>query len=192
MIRRATLIVFALHAALLGACESSGHASATGSDASAVMRDQGYALLYTTIAEECDVDKVLIIKRPAPQVAELIKAIGTFSRDTKGALTTLAKEEPSIVLEDQGLPKAELRTREAISSATSRQIVFSGGKELEFRLLLTQHEALNYIISLAGTIGSQDPRENRRRFLAQVVKEATALHERVLEELKTPYVGAAK
>jgi len=155
-------------------------------------RDQGYGLLYSTISEECDIDKVLIIKSPSPQVAELVKAIGQFARDAKSTLENLAKEDPAIALDAQGLPEVETQTREAIGSTTSRQILFHGGKDLEFRLLLTQHEALNYITHLAGALSGQDPRDNRKRYLAQLARQSDALHERVLAQLKAPYIGQGK
>jgi len=101
------------------------------------------------------VDRVLIIKSPVPQVAELIKAIGRFARDAKSTFRALAKEDPSIVLDNQGFPETETKTRTAISSDISKQILFRRGKELEFRLLLTQHEALIYITHLVGTLGAR-------------------------------------
>jgi hypothetical protein len=177
----------------LAACQSSPHAEpGQGADPKAVIRNEGYALLYSTIDEDADVDKVLIIKGPSPQVAELIKAIGEFCRSARSTLQALSKEDPAIALDKQGLPEAETKTRAAISSTTSRQILFSGGKELEFRLLLTQHEALNYITHLAGELEKQEPRDNRKRYLGQLVKQSTDLHERVLAQLKAPYVGPAR
>jgi len=190
MVRRVVSIILLTAGVLLVACHSAGHSGST--DAATLTRDQGYGLLYSTISDECGVDKVLVIKNPAPQVAELIKAIGQFARDTRRTLRSLAKEEPAIDLDNQGLPETETNTRAAISSATSGQILFSRGKELEFRLLLTQHEALNYITHLAGTLADQDPRENRKRFLEQLSKQSDALHERVLAQLKAPYVDQPK
>ncbi len=193
MPHRTLAAVLVLAALSLGACGGAARTDApVAGDSATVVRDQGYALLYTTIGEECDVDKVLIIKRPAAPVADLIKAIGQFSRDAKGAIEGLAKEDPAIELNNQGLPEVETKTRDAISSATSKQIIFNGGKEFEFRILLTQHEALNYIGHLAGVLAAQEPRENRRQFLTQLAKRSGELHERVLAQLKGPYVGPPK
>ncbi len=193
MLHRFLLIVLIVPALGLTACQSSSTIDAANHPGAAAMaRDQGYALLYSTISDECDVDKVLILKSPAAPVATLIKAIGQFSRDTKATIENLAKEDPIIALHDQGLPEVESKTREAISSATSKQILFHGGKDLEFRLLLTQHEALNYITYLAASLASRDARENRQRYLAQLSKQSDALHEQVLTQLKAPYVGPPK
>lgn len=177
----------------LPACKTSGPTpSASTADPATLHRDNGYALLYSTLGEESDVDKVLIIKRPARPVADLIKSIGEFCRNARDSIKNLAKEDPAISLENQGLPRPEVDTRAAISDATSKQILFAGGKQFEFRLLLTQHEALNYISHTAGAIAESDPRENRRRFLSQLSKDAAALHDRVIELLETPYTGVPK
>jgi len=97
----------------------------------------GYGLLYSTIDEESKVDQILILKNPEPAVAELLKAIGAFSRAAKKRLDDFARQDPAIVLDDHGLPEVEVRTRASISADTSGQIVFSGGKDFEFRILLT-------------------------------------------------------
>lgn len=193
MLYRAIFVVLLFPALLLGSCQSSGRSKSTDrAESDSTTRDQGYALLYSTISEECGVDNVLMIKSPAAPVGDLLKAIGQFSRDAKSTLESLAKEDPAIALNNQGLPEVESKTRDAISSATSRQIIFHGGKDFEFRILLTQHEALNYITHLAASLADQDPRDNRKRYLAQLSKKSGALHEQVLTLLKTPYVGAAK
>lgn len=194
MIRRAVSIVVLLTPSmLLAACQCFMHCGSNKPAGSAdLVRNQGYALLYSTINDESQVDQVLIIKDPNPQVTELIKAIGQFSSDAKNKLQAFAKEDPTLGLDNQGLPEVETKTRSAISSATSKQIVFSGGKEFEFRILLTQHEALNYITHLAATISKQETLEARKRYLAHLAEESSALHERVIAQLQAPYVGQPK
>lgn len=189
-----SLTIHVLASALfLTACQTSVHPN-TGraAESATTARDAGYALLYSTIGQECDVDKVLIIKSPAPAVSDLVKAIGQFARDAKATMENLSREDRPITLDNQGLPEVETTTREAIGSTTSRQILFHGGKDLEFRLLLTQHEALNYITHLAASVADHEPRDNRRRYLGQLSTQSDALHERVLSLLKTPYIGQAQ
>jgi hypothetical protein len=193
MMPRPIIVVLVFVALSVGGCQSAGPASVPGAaDPEVAARDEGYALLYSTLSEESDVDKVLIIKRPAAPVAELVKAIGQFSRESKAAIQALAKEDPRVNLEHQGLPELETKTRDSIGSDTSKQIIFHGGKDFEFRILLTQHEALNYVGHLAGVLAEREPRENRKRFLTQFVKQADALHEQVLGQMKAAYVGQAK
>ncbi|HMN42601.1 MAG TPA: hypothetical protein PKE29_17305 [Phycisphaerales bacterium] len=192
MLHRALIVLTLAPALFLAACRSAAHSTpGPAADAQTTARNHGYALLYSTISEECDIDKVLILKSPAPPVARLIKSIGQFSRDAKSTLETLAREEPAIALDHQGLPEVEAATRRAIAGATSNQILFHGGKDLEFRLLLTQHEALNYITHLAASLADHDPRDNRRLALGQLSKRAQTLHTQVLALLKAPYVQEA-
>jgi hypothetical protein len=178
-------------AALPTGCEGfmRGNSKNLPGSAEMVALDHGYSLLYSTLADESKVDQVLMIKNPDPQVDELIKAIGQFSRDAKDRLQAFAQEDPTLSFNNQGLPKVEIVTRTAISSATSKQIVFSGGKEFEFRILLTQHEALNYITHLADSLSKQETVQARKSYLAQLAEESNALHERVVAQLQAPYVG---
>ena len=191
---RPTIAAFLLGlTAFLAGCNSGGSAGSHDMpETAALTHDHGFALLYATIKDEADVDKVLAIKSPSAPVKDVIKAIGEFSRNTKSAIENLAKETPPLALKDQGLPDAETKARAAISSATSKQIIFHGGKELEFRLLLTQHEALNYITYLAQTLAEAEPTGNRKQFLTNVAKQATTLHDQVLALLKAPYTGSPK
>lgn len=175
---------------LLAACHAPSRSEpAEQALAGEVALDHGYALLYTTISDESEVDKVLIIKNPDAPVADLLKAIARFAVAAKARLEALSKEKPMIALQNQGLPLVEVSTREAISEATSKGIVFSGGKKFEFRILLTQHQALDYIAHLADALGKRELREDRKQFLEQLAKDARALHERVIALLETPYVG---
>ncbi|MCC7144864.1 MAG: hypothetical protein IT443_00305 [Phycisphaeraceae bacterium] len=193
MMRRAASVVLLAPVVLLTACQCFTPCDATKTARAAVTaRNQGYGLLYQTVADESQVDQVLIIKNPDPPVAELIKAIAQFARDTKNKLQALAEEDSTLVLTKDGLPKAETKTRDAISDATAKQIIFSGGKEFEFRILLTQHQALNYITHLAEAIGAQDTHRIRKHYIAQVAEESKALHQKVIALMEAPYVDQSK
>ena len=193
MIRATIAMLILASAFLVAACDSGSSAgSHDAPEIAALQHDHGYALLYATIKDESEVDKVLVIKSPSAPVKEVIKSIGEFSRNTKASIESLAKENPPLAIKDQGLPAAETKARAAISSATSKQILLHGGKELEFRLLLTQHEALNYITYLSRTLAEAEPTPNRKQFLENVSKDATALHDQVLALMKTPYTGPSK
>lgn len=175
---------------LLVACQAPPRSEPAGPAlADEVALDHGYALLYATISDESQVDKVLIIKNPDAPVADLLKAIARFATTAKNRLEALSKEEPMIALQNQGLPVVEASTREAISDTTSKGIVFGGGRKFEFRILLTQHQALDYVTHLADTLGKREPREDRRQYLEKLASDARALHERVIALLESPYVG---
>lgn len=155
-------------------------------------RSRGYALLHSTVDELSQVDKVLVIKDAEPQVADLLKAIAQFSGDCRDKLQTFAAEDPSLRFNDDGLPNAEASTRNAIASATQKQILFSSGREFEFNILLTQHQALNYITHLAGTLSEQDSHEDRRQYLTHLAGESNALRQRVIALLQSPYISSGK
>jgi hypothetical protein len=192
MIHRARVLLLA-SAMLLVSCQAFTHrASSSPVEPKATARDQGYALLYSTIDDESRVDKVLILKDPSPQVVELLKAIAQFARDTSNTLEGFAKDDEALDLQNQGLPELESKTRAAISSATAKRILLSGGRKFEFRILLTQHEALNYITHLAHTLSEQETRPARKRYLAQFAKDAETLHQRVIAQLQAPYVDQRK
>jgi hypothetical protein len=154
--------------------------------------EQGYALLYSTINSEAKVDQVLMIKNPDPQVEELLKAIGRFARDAKERLQDFANGEPPIDLDNDGLPELEKKTRTSISSATSKQVVFSGGEKFQFRILLTQHEALNYITHLSESLSRQEGIQTRKEYLDMLSKQSKALHDRVIALLQTSEVDQPK
>jgi len=190
IIRRLIFLLLLTPGVLLLGCQGimkRGSLEPSGSPSIALAH--GYGLLYSTIDEESKVDQILILKNPEPAVAELLKAIGEFSRIARKRLEEFAGQDPAIVLDDHGLPEVEVRTRASISADTSREIVFSGGRDFEIRILLTQHEALNYISHLAGTLSEQDTIEIRKQYFAQLAKDANDLHDRVIAQLATPYLG---
>ncbi len=192
MMRQLMFVLLLTSAALPVGCQGAmkrGSLEPSGSPSIALAH--GYGLLYWTIDQESKVDQILILKKPAVPVAELLTAIGEFSRSAKSRLEEFARQDPSIVLDDHGLPEVEVRARASISADTSRQIVFSGGRDFEFRILLTQHEALNYISHLAGTLSEQDAVEVRKQYFAQIAVDAGALHDRVIAQLATPYLSAS-
>ncbi len=156
------------------------------------MRSQGYALLYSTISDESQVDKSTIFKSPAPQVTTLLKDIALACSEGTKQIEAFAKADPSIDLKDQGLPEMELKARKSISDATTKQVLFHFGKDFEFTILLTQHEALNYLHHIAMVLAEDDPNQARKTYLRNLAGKINALHDRVMALLKAPYVGAAK
>jgi hypothetical protein len=192
MIHRIIRFIHLAPMVLLAGCQGVMPINARSSTDAMTLRDQGYALLYSVLSDESKVDKVLLVKNPNPQVAELLKAIARFADDGKSKLEAMSKEDPTFNLGNDGLPEMETRTRDAISSATSRQILFSGGAEFEFNILLAQHQALNYITHLAGTLSDEASRDDRKQYFSQLAEQANVLHARVMDQLKTPYVGQSK
>jgi hypothetical protein len=176
---------------LAGGCRTSPpYAAAPPQEEQGVERNHGYALLYATIVSETSVDQVLIIKRPRREVADLLRAIGEFARDAMKRLEQLAEDDPTLGFSEHGLPQAEGRTRDLITSATSNAVILSAGRSFEFTILLTQHEALNYIAHLAKAVKELDDVETRRELLDSISTDAEKLHGQVIELMKSAYVSA--
>jgi len=118
IIRRLIFLLLLTPGVLLLGCQGimkRGSLEPSGSPSIALAH--GYGLLYSTIDEESKVDQILILKNPEPAVAELLKAIGEFSRIARKRLEEFAGQDPAIVLDDHGLPEVEVRTRASISAA---------------------------------------------------------------------------
>lgn len=193
MIRHANSIVFLAILAFMGACRSSPHSdSLRFADAAMPTLDNGYGLLYSTLRDECDVDTVLILTSPTPPATELMKAMGTFSRDTKAGLQGLSNKDSAMALDTQGFATLEDKSRPSLSSVTSTRMLFHGGTKLESRLLLIRHEVLNSTTHLSPTPADQAPRETRTRSLTHISKHSDVSHEQVLALRETPYIGSSK
>ena len=82
------------------------------------------------------------------------------------------------------LPQIEQKTRAAIESTVTKQLLFSNGKTFERRLLLTQVESMNYAAHLAKVLHDQDDNPVRKIFLAKLSDRCTALHDKVIDLLK--------
>lgn len=191
--RALVLIVLASLASQMG-CQ--GVAPSDGRQQPGLAADRtisdGYSLLYSTLDDESQVDKVLMIKGPAEQVAQLLRDIAKFATEGKAKLDEFAKQDATLVFKNSGLPRLETETRGLIAGSKSKEILFSAGRNFEFNILLSQHEALNYIDHLGQALGKNDKNEARRKFSEETAATAKALHERVMEQLKTPYVVAGK
>ncbi|HAI14611.1 MAG TPA: hypothetical protein DCM28_23090 [Phycisphaerales bacterium] len=152
--------------------------------------NHGYALLYDTVSQVSQVDKILYLKKADKPVSELLEEIAQLTKQAKTKLDTFVKEDAALGYDKDGLPVAEVASREAISSATTKTILFSSGKTFEFNILLSQHQALNYIIYMSQTLAKQDSNDSRKTYLKQLSKDAEPLNQRVLALLREAYVNS--
>jgi hypothetical protein len=147
------------------------------------IRDEGYSLLYTLADKQSDVGKVLIIKHASEKVSIEIKQIAEVFGQAKKQLDGFAKEDGSLDFKMSHLPPMEEKTRAAIESTTTKDLLFSSGKAFELRLLLTQVQALDYASHLAGQLADQDGNPKRKEFLTQFAKQCEQHHKQVVELL---------
>ncbi len=178
-------------ALLMVACQgidAAGNGENTPGQTENLIVNHGYALIYDTINQESQVDKILILKGPSEDVSNVLKAIAKLSRDAKTKIDGFAKADAALRLNQDGIPKAESLTRKAISSDTTKRILFSSDKAFEFNILLAQHQALDYISHLAHMLSEQDTDETRKQYMSELAADTKALHERVLKQMRDAYV----
>ncbi len=147
------------------------------------IRDEGYSLLYTLADKQSNVDKILIVKHTSAKISAEIKQIAQVFGQAKEQLDGFAKQDSGLSFKMSHLPPMEEKTRAAIESATTKDLLFSSGKAFELRLLLTQAQALDYGGHLATQLADQDGNPKRKEFLTQFAKQCEQHHKQVVELL---------
>jgi hypothetical protein len=145
----------------------------------------GYALLFKLLGDEKDVSKLLIIKKDKRALHDLIKEISSATGEEHKRLEKIGKTA-GINLEDEQLPPIETAARESISKEKAKQLLSAKGEDFQFRLLLTQNEALTYGRHLALALLHGETEPDRRAFLESVAKTLDDLQPRVFEILMHP------
>ena len=176
---RATLSL----ACVLTACKPAKPAPPAGSDSPQSTRNNSYSLLHQLLEEQKDVSLLHFIKQEHSNVKDLIKKIADTSGSGSKLLEDFAKHDPSINLDDIGLPPGELATRAAIASSKKMELLGQTGDKLELTLLLTQTEALSYAWHLAKVASENDPQPDRARALAVVSTNMENLYQEVFTML---------
>ena len=148
------------------------------------VRNEGYSLLYQLLSQDSDVAKILIIKHADSPVADVIKEIASTCGQAKKELDLFHEKDRHLSFEMANLPEFEQKTRAAIQSTVTKQLLFSSGKTFENRLLLTQVESMNYAAHLAKVLHEQEDNANRKDFLATLSERCTTLHNKAIDLLK--------
>jgi hypothetical protein len=148
---------------------------------------RAHALLFGLLGDEKNVSKLLIIKRERPELRTLIQEISDRAGQAHKELEALGKADRTLNLKDQGLPSAEVLTRNAIAKARAKELLTESGKEFELRLLLTQSEALTYGAYLAATAAASDTVAHRRQMLQQLSTDLNQLQKKSVEMLLKNY-----
>ena len=148
------------------------------------VRNEGYSLLYQLLSQESDAAKILLIKHADSPIGDVIKEIADTCGQAKKELELFQKNDRHLNLEMPHLPEIEQKTRAAIQSTVTKQLLFSSGKKFEVRFLFTQADAMNYAAHLAQVLHDQEANPLRQKFLATVAERCTTLHDRVMGLLK--------
>ena len=115
---------------------------------------EAMALAWKLLADNKSVDGILLLKKPDPAIASLLKEIAKVCGESADRLAAIAARE-RIPLDETGLPRAEQRVRSQIAGATTRELLMSSGATFERRVLLTQVEALGYGMALLAEVSAQ-------------------------------------
>ncbi len=157
----------------------------TAEDQKFAIRNQGYSLLYQLLSDEKDVSKLLLIKREAPEVGELLKDISKVSGNAVKELESFSKADPHLHLKMPGLPVAEQQARDLISKTKAKELIAKTGDKFEIRILLAQSEALVYGAHLAAVIQPNEADPARKRALANISEQYQQLHQRLIDLIHT-------
>jgi hypothetical protein len=172
--------VMVVAAGLLTGCQSAKVFSTSKNVVSQSARNNGYSLLYQLLDEEKDVSLLRFIRRDHEDVKELVKKISMNSGTGAALLEGFAKDDPSIHLNDIGLPRAELATRDSMAATKKKELLGQSGDTFELTLLLTQTEALSNAWHLAQVTCDSEPQPERTRALAGLSQDMQNLYDEVV------------
>jgi formate-dependent nitrite reductase cytochrome c552 subunit len=146
-------------------------------------RNEGFSLLYELTTKQRDVDKILILKHIDAKAAREIKEIAQTFRQAQEQFDAFAHQDSSLNYKAKHLPVVEDKTRDSIQSTTTKDLLFSSGKDFELRLLLTQVQALDYASHLASVLENQDDNKERKSFLSEFSKQCDQHYKNVMQLL---------
>jgi hypothetical protein len=190
-----SLIVLMLMAVgLLTGCQSPGADAPSKTVAAQTTRNNGYSLLHQLLEEQKDVSLLRFIRPEHNDVKQLVKKIAKTSGAGGELIEAFAKDDPSINLNDIGLPPGELATRDAIGAAKKKELLSQSGDTFELTLLLTQTEALSYGWHLAEVTAANEPEPQRAHALASIGEDMRSLYHQVftllLSKMESPSTNA--
>jgi hypothetical protein len=168
------LAVMLMAAGFLTGCQSPKADAPSGKSIS--LRNNGYSLLHQLLDEQKDVSLLRFIRPEHTDVKELVNKIASTSGAGATLLERLAKDDPTINLDDLRLPPAELATRAAIAATKKKELLGQGGGAFELTLLLTQTEALSYGWHLAEVTSQNEPQPEHARVLAGIGEDLRNLY----------------
>jgi hypothetical protein len=166
-------------ACALTSCKPANAEAPAASSVALSTRNNCYSLLHQLLDEQKDVSMLRFIKKEHSGVKNLVQKIAATSEAGSALLEDFAKHDPSLKLDDLGLPPGETATRDAIALTEKKELLGHTGNEFELTLLLAQAEALSYASHLAKIAGENDLQPDRSLALAGLSKNMENLHQEV-------------
>ncbi len=180
-----------LAAGLLTGCQSPKAGPAARSLAVQSTRNNGYSLLHQLLDQQKNISLLRFIRHEEADVKKLMKKIASTSGTGAALLEKFARDDPTISLDNIGLPPAELATRDAIAATKKKELLNQSGRTFELTLLLTQTEALSYVWHLAQVTSQNEPQPERARALAGLGDDLQNLYREVFALLLSRTGGPA-
>lgn len=156
-------------------------------DVPATEISEGYALLFDLVSKEKHSNLISLIKKESPEFKAVLKKISDASRETARELETISKSSPPLNLKATHLPKLEQRTRDLIDKETGGKILHSSGLNLEFLMLMSQVEGMNYAAYLARSLQSVEVDPRRREFLTRTERKFSVLRDEINQSIFIRY-----
>lgn len=154
----------------------------------------GYAQLYRTVSGLKHLDKALYVKKVESDKFEAaIEALSDYSGDLSDQLEKLAKDYPSLNLEDTGLPEVELKRRRAVVKdrlVDMAPIVGKTGIEFERTMLVSVLGPVNNMRFLAEVLYEEEKDARRKAFLVKTREKLDGLFNRMMALLERDYFCA--
>lgn len=155
------------------------------SSANVEIRNNAASLLYSLFGDEKNVSKLLIVKRNSEDLGHFIKTISNMAADGEKQLDQMAKNDSGLNLKVTALPQGEKATRDAISKTKAKELLSSSGPEFEFKLLMTQVEALSYGSHLAKIAAENSSRPEQIQKFTMMSQTMEKLHRDVIARMVT-------
>jgi len=166
-----TLFLLLLFISAMAGCHSPHASVKQPSTATDDVRNNSVSLLYDLLGDEQNVSKLLIIKRDREELHRVIKRISTNAAAGRKTLERMAADDASLDLKKMALPSGEKATREAIGKTKTGELLRASGADFEFKLLLTQTEALNYGEHLAKVAAANEPKAEHAKIFREISTE---------------------
>ena len=147
------------------------------------VRNNAASLLYDLLGDEKNVSKLLIIKPDRRELHDVIKNVSSTADAARKSIERLAREDTTLNLKASVLPPGEKATRESESKARAKELLRASGAEFEFKLLLTQAEALAYATHLAKVAAENESSPDRAKVFAEISGQMEARHRDVVNLL---------
>ncbi len=175
------IAALALATLLLPACRSTNSGPVASPQGNLAVRNNAASLLHDLLGDEANVSKLLIIKRERDELNRLIKEISAVALNGAKKLDQLEKADVTLNLRALELPPGERAARDSIGKARAGELLRASGDDFEFKLLLTQAEALGYGAHLAKVIALHEPKPEHAKIFSDVSQQMEELRGRVLK-----------